>query len=277
MPAGANVADFWTARYIDGFIVWVCRGRDGLGSYLAVLEVATWSMTSIYKVSSLVSVDALTPSSPFADSLGTHARLTRWTLPTGRTILAGWAGGEWFLVSFRFDGVIRYADFSESSCAAAARDLGVVVNAIVDVSAFRTLSLRGRLGLGSGDSVADIGTPIEEIERPLSDFYRASVSVTVNSSADEPDVVAGDTGDSARRLELSSDLVTTPGMAVAAAVSTFQFCSRIRAQRDVTIGDTGRAVFPFQRVTLRGKEWVVYKVETDLAENESDLVLLEAD
>jgi len=202
--------------------------------------------------------------------------LTVFALTGARTIVAGYAGGEWFVLSLRYDGVIRYADFSDMSCADAASQLAIVTNSIVNVDAFKILSLKNRTGLGRGEAVRDLDVLIEDEEFPLSEVYRASVSVSgkLNSGGNVL-VVVGDEGGSASRLAINSELISTSGMAVATAIATLQFVSAIRSQREVTVPDEGEALVFGDRVTIGGKSMVVYKSELDIEGQIQHLTLLE--
>ena len=244
---------------------------DAYGSYLR------WSLVAEYRVSSSVS-----------DSKGTggfrqksERRAYQTVLdPDGENpIVVGFAGGEWFVLSTSYAGVIRYANFKDSSCAKAARDIAIVIGAVVDFDHFQTMVIRNRSDIAGEAVSADIGTPLSSDRLPISDLYRSSVVVSGTDSGggsiSEVQGLGGTTGDSARRLSISSDLITTPGMALACAVLTLHFAMQIREQRDVTIIDDGTPLHVFGRVKMDGRVWLVYKIHTDLEQNTHDLTLLE--
>jgi hypothetical protein len=154
--------------------------------------------------------------------------------------------------------------------------LAIVTNAIVNVDNFKTLSFKNRRGLGRGDAIRDLGVPLDDEERPLSEVYRSSVEVSGKlNTGGTVSVVVGDAGDSASRLKIDSDLVSTSGMAVATAVATLQFVSAVRSQRDVTVLDEDNVLKFGDRVILNDKAMVVYKGELDIEERVQHLTLLE--
>jgi hypothetical protein len=270
LPADATIAftlgypQLWTARYWSGYLVFLFQQIDAVR--IALYDVTDLTAGARFVAAYTVSADIKT----------FRCYLTIFALTDARTIIAGYAGGEWFVLSLRYDGVIRYADFLGKSCADAAAQLAITTNCIVNVDAFRTLSLKNRRGLGRGDSIRDIGTPIEDHERPTSEVWRSSVGVkgTLNTGG-AIDVIVGDEGDSANRLNISSDLVTTSGMAVATAVATLQFVSAIRSQHDSVVADADGALKFGDRVTLSGKDLVVYKGSVDIEQETQHLTLLE--
>ena len=138
------------------------------------------------------------------------------------------------------------------------------------------MSVLNRKTLGGGDVIADLGVPLTSIRMPVSEVYRSSVAVTgTDSSGETIKEVQGDSGDSARRLTVSSDLITTPGMALACALTTLQFVSQVREQRNVTVIDDGTPLAAFNRVTMADKTWLIYRIETDLEQQTHALTLLE--
>ncbi len=255
----------WTLRHAPGYVAVVYQAGNAVG--VLVLDAATLEAGAVTDVESFAGFLI----APLIQNFRTY--LTVWTLTDGRKVFVGYAGGEWFVLSRRYDGVIRYADFSGRTCASALAALAAVTNSIVDVDEFKTLSLANRLGLGRGDVVRVLDVLLEDEERPFSDVYRASVEVAV---VNLPPVVIGDSGDSAHRLSISSPLITTSGMAVATGVATWQFVSAIRSQREVDIPIEGDEPLRFgQRVTVGDKSMVVYKGQADLANDVQSLTLLE--
>ena len=184
--------------------------------------------------------------------------------------------GDAFVLATRYAGVVRYADFKDSSCAKAARDVATCINSVVDFNQFGVMTVRNRKALGDADPVMDLGVPLTSTRYPISEVYRSSVTVKGrDSNGQEISETQGASGDSARRLTIESDLITTPGMALACAITTLQFVSQIREQRDVTVIDDGTPLAVFDRVTMGGKTWLIYKLETDLEQQIHAMTLLE--
>lgn len=251
--------DIWTVRTWDQWFAFVYT--DSGMSRIAIYETAGWTFVAAYILSKEI-----------------HYRqyLTVQSLSDGRSVGIVFAGGEWAVLSLRFDGVVRYADFDGASCGAAARDLAIIANAIVDVDDFKVLSIRNRMNLGSGEVAFDIGSPLDSARRPVSEIYRASVEVLGKSpGGTEISVIVGDTGDSARRLEITSNLSTTTGAAVAAAIATFQFVGSVRTQYDVSIEDTGTPIRFGDRLSFGGRTLFAYRGSRDLEQQTQALMLLE--
>jgi len=256
-PYGLPVA--WSIRAWDEWFVFLVD-EDGR-SRVVIYETSGWTFVSAY---------LLSPNKTY------RRFLTIQTLTDGRQVGIIFAGMEWFVFSLRYDGVVRYADFDGASCGQAANDLAIVTNSIVNVDNFKVFSLKNRLALGRNDAVDNIGTAITSKRRPVSEMYRASVSVTGQSPSNEDiKVIVGDTGDSARRLEISSNFATTYGIAVATAIATQQFVERIQGQWDVTADDDGPVLKFGDRVTMGDRSLFVYKAEVDLEQQQQHLTLLE--
>jgi hypothetical protein len=232
---------------------------------------SAWSFTTEYKISS----GASTRGSVGDGTSSVLAYTTVLVWDAGEELLAGFAGGVWFVLSPSYAGVVRYADFARSSCAKAAKDVAVIISSIVHTDEYGILSVLNRRELGSGVA-ADIGTPLTSTTRPNSEVYRSSVRVRgTDALGNAVDEVQGEQGDSARRVSIDSALISTPGMALACAIATLAFTSKIRRQRDVSVVDDGTPVPVFGRVKMDGAEWFVYKLETDLEQETHQMTLLE--
>jgi hypothetical protein len=271
-PVAFNLGypQLWTARFCNGYLFFLFQAGVAIRLATYSVEVAGVTVTA---TATMVFVFAYT----VAESIISYrCYLTVMTLTDGRKIIAGYAGGEWFVVSLRYDGVIRYADFENKSCADAATQLAVVTNSIVYVDEFRSLALRNRRGLGRGDALRDLDVIFGSTERHISEVYRTSVQVKGKlSSGGTIDVVVGETGDSARRMEIDSPLVSTNGMAVATGIATLQFVSVIRSERECVVPCDETPLRFGDRVTVGEKAYVVYKGEIDLESEEQQLTLLE--
>jgi hypothetical protein len=266
--AGGTVGGFlsrlWFTFLFERFNETWLAVYDARGAY------TSWSFVAEYRISSVVSNRV--PS----DNDGVSSFQTIITLAGGEELAVGYAGGQWFVLSTFYAGVIPYSNFSDNSCGKAARDIAVILNSIVDIDYVKVMTVRNRRALGSGPVAADLGVPLSSMRQPISDLYRGSVSVTgENSSGVKIQEIQGASGDSARRLDVSSKLITTSGMALACALTTLEFVEQIREQRTVTVVDDGTPIAAFDRVTMDGKTWFIYKLSTDLEQRTHDLVLLE--
>jgi hypothetical protein len=266
----------WTLRAWGTHLAFLISRYDG--TYIAIYDVQVSSSpttrdhvftpAAFYRVSSEQT------------SYGSNgAFLTIRTDALGAQYGFGFAGSEWFTLGSLFDGVIPAADFSEKSCAAAAKDIALVTGSILHVDNFKVLRLINRNTLGDGAPVADYGAPIERTRQPISDIYRASVEVKGTSQAgaaiSEIADASDNHGDSARRLTVTADLVSTPGMALATAASLLAFVSRVRGAESDSVIDEGDPVQPFDKVTVGGRDLILFKLATDLATGTHALDLLE--
>lgn len=259
----------WTARRWGTYLVFLFQQGDAL-------RLALYDVSSI-ATGTFASLTPLVAAYTVSNEIGSfRCYLTIMTLASGRTVVVGYGGGEWFVVSLRYDGVVRYADFDGRSCADALVQLATITNSIVNVDDFRLISLRNRRGLGRGDVVRDLGVPLEDVEWPISEVWRSNVVVNGRlTSGGDFSVPFGDEADSANRLTVSSAIASTPGMAVATGVATFQFVSPIRSQREVLVDDEDGPLAFGDRVTLGGRPFVVYKGSRDVGANTQRLTLLE--
>jgi len=248
-------------------------GETWVAVYDARGPYSDWSFVAAYRVSGETSPQGFlgTPSVIQSQSYQTVMKDS-----TGEEYIAGFAGKQWFVLSTSYAGVIRYANFKDSSCAKAARDIAIILDSVVNFDPFKVMTILNRKALGSGDVVKDLGVPLTSTRYPISELYRASVTVSgTDSNGGSINETQGDSGDSARRLTISSDLITTPGMALACALTTLSFVSQIREQRNVTIIDDGDPLAVFDRVSLDGREWFIYRLETDIEEQTHTMTLLE--
>jgi hypothetical protein len=247
-------------------------------TWMAIFEtpatVDTWTFVGSYRI-------AASLCNPTGGNLSSrrykYAYQTILTKSTGEQLAMGYAAGEWFVLATYFAGVIRYADFSDSSCAKAAKDVATVLGGMVNFDQFKVMTVVNRKDIGSGDVVADLPVPIESERRPIAETYRASVQVT-GSDRDGNSIseIQGDQGDSASRMTVDSAMISSPGMALACGLSTLQFVSQIRGQWNDSVIDDGTPLAAFNRVRRHdGRECVIYKMDTDLEQQTHELVLLE--
>lgn len=277
LDKGMGQAGHWTARAVGSAIAWICRGPDGNGSWLAVLDAQTWTIRvriPVAVANSAVFGGVTSTGAPFVTT-GTPALLTRF--PVGaRDVLVGWAAGEWFVVSTCYDGVIRYADFSDKSGTECLKGLALACAGVATVDNFRTAVITPRQSMGAGASVATFSGFFASVRLPISSQYRASVKVTAtDDQGNSIEAVAGDPADSARRLEIAADFVSSLGQAYSLAAATAAFLSMVGEELQITVDDDGTPVDALDRVTVGEKDYCVYSSQIDLDAEQLELVLLE--
>jgi hypothetical protein len=254
-PADVRI---WTARYLNGFVLAMYTER---GKTRMIVWDSVWTQLTTYELSDQT----------------WRLLQTVFEVADGRLVLVGYAGDRWFVASTEFAGVIPYADFHGKSCSAALRDLALASLSVVTVDHFRVgyfLSRQTQLSQGPGPFELD--TPLSRETRQLSEQFRTSVKVTGKTEQGEDiEIIGGDTGESQRRLELDSDLITTSSLAQAVAEAYSAFLSRIRREEQVTIQEDGELLAPLRWVVLDGIEYQVMEAETDVLERVQDLRLIE--
>lgn len=274
LPASVGRSLLWTARYLDGFLCWLSRGQTGTGTYLTVLDTEDWSVVAVYPLStSILGASA----SLQAAITGTAGFLTRFTPAGGTTCLVGWAGEEWVVIGRSFLGVISYADFAGASVAKGLKDLATACLAMLVVDHEGTVSLTQRLTLEDQTPKLDLGEPLRGASRStIWDHYRESVAITGRTdSGGDFEVVAGETGRSAKRLSVSLDLVTSPGAAYAVAAALAAYATAKREQVDGSWREGRELVRAMDVVTWDGKTWLVSSVQSSVGKAEQRLRLFE--
>jgi hypothetical protein len=202
--------------------------------------------------------------------------LTVQTLPILGDVLVGHGNGVWFVVSRRYDGVISYADFTGLSVAAGLKELAKCLLATMNCDAYGVVNLRQRLDFETNDSPQDIGVPLTRNSRAIWEFYRGSVKATAKlPDGSEIAVIAGDPGDSSKRLEIDGPLITSGGMASAVASAYASYLGAGRRQEEVTIVMPDEPVRVMDVVRFEDSKWLVTSVSTDLKQREQALRLFE--
>lgn len=256
----------WTMRELSGQIIglyrksgaWRCR----------VLDSDTLDQVADYEVSASTGASQGTP--PFY-----FAFLTLFD-DTSETVGVGFAGGEYFVLSKSFAGVVPYADFDGMSCGAALRELAIMSASFVTVDENRVGSFKARSFMPTG-LVRDLDDVLERVTTPVWELYRSSVTVSGDTEADtEIRQTGGETGDSANRLELSLSIPITDSLAMALANLYVSYLSAVRKQEDVKVPEDGDLIQPLDLVRLDGTRYLVLEARTDLEDREQELVLVEA-
>jgi len=275
----------------DGLWAWSLRVWEdengvriaGLYDYLNTTRLRIWTEDWVevvdYQVSGRIMTDKGTDTHTVWQGQIGHNSV--FTDPNGTEMVVGYSGDSTWVLGKGYRGVIPYADLSDKSCAEAFRQLSLLTMSIYTVDLFGNIFIRGRgyLDDEKRGSPVPIDVPLSWVTRPLWERYAASAKV----SGAEPltgttiDVVAGDTGDSAHRVELSSDFVITASLAEAVGSAYVGFFGKPRQQIDVDVPETGTLIRPLDYVSLDGRAWIVLASEFNHKNRTHSLRMVEAD
>lgn len=289
--AAYSYTDLSTGQRRVGLIEPTVTGRSfelpGLGSYLYTLRTIDRYLFFLYRVNEdglqayrLRVVDYDTLETVGDAVLDTRASLTHVVFLSrasigGEDVLFGFIGRTPFVVARSYAGIVPYANFEGMSCSAALQDLALISMSMCRVDEYRIGVFRSR-DSASAPEVALDTVPLERQSMPLWEHYRTSVEVTGETEdGDEIVVTEGDTGDSARRFEIDSQLITNEAVASAVAHLYARYFGTKRTQEDLTIDEPTPLLRPFDRVRFNGKLYQALDPETDLAEHEQRLTLVE--
>ena len=249
----------WSLRAMTGHLV--ALYRDGATTAVRVWDTATYAATDY----------------PIAPSTSARQYLTRWTDADGVEIVVGYAGGEYFALSDRFEGVIPYADFDGLSCAGALTELAKASMAYFDVGPSRHGTVRGRAyeATSLGEPV-ELPVPLDRTDLQMwQDYSTSVVAMGTDRNGDDIERIAGDTGDSSRRAEVDSKLIQTAATAVAVASKYYAWLSRERKESDVTVDETEPRARPLDIRRMGGVTYQVIGADTELEAREQSLRLVE--
>ncbi|HLC28922.1 MAG TPA: hypothetical protein VJL07_05705 [Dehalococcoidia bacterium] len=185
--------------------------------------------------------------------------------------------GKFFCASRSLVGVVKYADFGDLSCAAAIRELAVASCAILRMDPDGNGLMAGRAhAVLPTQAIPEIPDPIEREQLPISEVYRASVLVKGKTEdGEEFEEIAGDAGDSAHRLEIQGQLVTTRSLAATIANLYASFLAFPRREEKLTIRDDGTLIAALDEVSFDGRRWLVLESSLDIGDQERELRLIE--
>jgi hypothetical protein len=251
----------WTARAWGSWLAVVYTDRTG--TLLAIFNATTFALIDTYRLSSLRSIFG-------------RAYLTVLTLPILGDVGVGFAGGEWFVLSRRFDGVIPYGDFSGLSCAGALKEIATVTLATLNVDRFNNANLVQRPFLEAQLAAATVQDPLTRTSRVIWEFFRTSVEVS-GTFADGTafDEILGDSGDSAKRLSVSSPLMASAGLARAVGTAYSAYLSQLRSQEDLGIEELEDLVRVGDKVGFGDQSWLATQVQTNPRDRIQTLRLFE--
>jgi len=249
----------WTFRVWNGFFAFLHTQLDG--TYISIWKASTLEKLIQYRVSSLRE---------------TSGFLTPLTLPDGRVVAMGYAGGEWFVLSTRLDGVIPYADFTGLSCSGALKEVAVASIACMDADRYNTIRIIQRPAFLSASPSQELADPLDRTSLPIWEFFRTAVKVTGTDQQGTQFVeIQGVDGGSAKTLEISSPLITTPAVALTVAAFYFAFLNQRLLQENIRIDAPDDLVRVLDVVTFDGSPWLATQVETNTREREQSLRLFE--
>jgi len=252
----------WTLRAWDTWLAGLAQ--IGAAWFVVIWDTRTWAEIARYKVG------APGTNQPYLAVFRDEER--------GRNLAVGFAGSSYFVLGLAFEGVLPYANFEGMSCAKALADLAVCAGAYLRVDEHRIGGLLSRI-LAPAGTPKEIGTPLEWSSTPFGERYVRQVVVT-GKDADGNDVkeIAGATGESQYQIEISSQLISTAGVAFAVGQQYFGLFGTPRPLEELTIEEpAGGALAALDSVRLEGRTYVVLEAETHLADREQDLVLLGVD
>jgi len=190
-----------------------------------------------------------------------EAFVTVFTEPaTSKEVLCCFAGNQMFVLARSYAGVIPYADFEGLSVAGALAELAKPAGAYVEIDEYGVGSIRSRLAddVQRRGIALDIDEPLALTTRPIWEFYRTSAQVTGETEAgDDIDELAGDTGDSANRIEISGPLITTPSVAQAIGNQYVSILNQKVVQAELTVCEVDQHLRVFDYVRMDGARWLI--------------------
>ncbi len=257
----------WTMRELNkNFIAAMYHGPGEQPLDPEVTRVKVWRWPSLEVVAD-VQVSA---------QIDARTYMTKHTVKSSRgvehEVLVGFVDKDVFLLAPVYVGTIPYANVSGKSCAGALAELALIGLSYLNVDHYRTGTLFNR---ESVDGFPDELPPAEShVSNPWSRKH-FKTSVLVKGDGDI-EVLAGDPGASADRLDITSRLIDTEGMAAAIGEAYSSNLGLRRRLDEVTVPEDGE---PLAHVLdLKGFEGVNFRVigvETDLDDRSQSLKLLE--
>lgn len=228
-----------------------------------------WTLAATYRVSGTIS------PRPVA-FYGPEAYQTVLTLPGGEQVAVIYSGGEWLVLATYYAGVIRYADFTGLSCAGAIKELALITNSYFDADRYRSFNLTPRPSLLTAQAVQKIEDPLDRTSLPIWEFYRTACKVTgTDASGKGFTVIQGVDGGSAKTIEVSSPLITTPGMALAVATFYSAYLNRVVRQENIRIDEPEEPIRVLDIVDFDDAKWLVTDVQSNTRDREQTLRLFE--
>jgi len=208
-----------------------------------------------------------------------EAFLTVFTEPvTLKEEACGFAGNSMFVLATSYAGVIPYADFEGLSVAGALVELAKPAGAYIEIDEYGVGAIRSRLTEDAQrrDVALVIDEPLALKAIPIWEFYRTSAVVTGKTEAgDDIEELAGDTGDSANRIEISGPLITTPSVAQAIGNEYVSILNQKVRQAECTACEVDDLIRVFDYVELDGSRWLVVQVGLKPDGRTYDLKLVE--
>jgi len=205
--------------------------------------------------------------------------LTRLTLPDGSSHFVGIPGtvSDMFVVAPYYAGVVPLADFEGQSCAAAMKDLATLALCQFQVTPEKVGMFRNRVFLSEADAgtILEMDRPLSRARKPVWEGYRTRAVVTYRDGAGvEGEVVGGETGDSARTIEVDSQLVSSKGHAEWLASRLAGFFGKVRASEEVDAFEATE-LHVGDRARMNGRPHMVIESSLDLASRRQPMTLLE--
>jgi hypothetical protein len=189
--------------------------------------------------------------------------------------IVGRANDVWIVIDRKYAGVIPYADFEGMSCAEALKEVALATATLVRVDEFKGCHLRWRAEILATPPDYSLPIPLERETSPIWERYRTAVKVTGEEEGGGAiEVITGETGESARRLDVDGKLITTASLAQAIGILYSGFYGRKVPEERVTVEESGRIVRPLEAVFLDGIAHRVLEEDFDPMDREQDLTLV---
>jgi len=208
-----------------------------------------------------------------------EAFLTVFTEPvTLKEEACGFAGNSMFVLATSYAGVIPYADFEGLSVAGALVELAKPAGAYIEIDEYGVGAIRSRLTEDAQrrDVALVIDEPLSLKAIPIWEFYRTSAIVSGRTEAgDDIEELAGDTGDSANRIEISGPLITTPSVAQAIGNEYVSILNQKVRQAEPTVCEVDDLIRVFDYVEMDGSRWLVVQASLKPDGRTYDLKLVE--
>jgi hypothetical protein len=172
---------------------------------------------------------------------------------------------------------VPLADFEGLSCAAALKDLAVLCLCQFGVSPEKVGYFRNRVFLRPDEAPVQviIDRPLSIAESPVWEGYRTRVEVAYTDTAGEDGTaVGGESGESARTMEVDSQLIQSRGHAEWLADRLAGFFGVIRASKEIE-GIPVAAVHLADQVTVNGQVHFVIQSSLGLSRRRQGLTVVE--
>lgn len=193
----------------------------------------------------------------------------------GQEVLVASVGHQQYIIAQSWLGTVPYCDFADKSAAKILNDIAVLAQAYVSIDQHRIGTIAARTDVTGGERELPENL-ISEIEQPLTDDYASSVQVSGKDKGGEDfEVTIG--ADSANRVEIESDLITTTALAEGVAQGYAELLAGTRIELNVEVSlDEIDDLYHANEIVLRdGRLYRVIEATTDLDKRQQALRMIE--